>query len=534
MISCHAYRRRALTPVIVTAFFCVVLVPRAFPQPAANPESIIRITPAAPVLDQQERRSELAERRATIARTIGAKALLILFSAEPRIYTGGVDYDYRQENNLYYLTNLNQPRATLVMAPGNPLYPEILFMPRRNRAAEVWSGETYSPEEANQISGIREIWSDRELPLFLSALKTQSKLYRPQPENILLSKSEPAVAPDPTSFEYFFALAEKKEAELFALIPGRSEHPEYRQEVAFVADAEIRRGYKLDTALPIFARMRMRKSPSELRLLQHAIDITIEAHQRAWLAAGTAKWEYEVAAEIIYTFKRRNADHWGFPSIVGSGPNATILHYPESKGPVKPGDLLLMDIGAEYGHYTADVTRTIPVSGKFNKEQAEIYQVVYDAQQAAAGAIKPGAFISDAHRAATEAIKEGLLKLGLIIDRSDQSYGIWFTHGTSHWLGMNVHDVGDSGRRLEPGMVFTIEPGIYVRADALDYMPPRWKTEDWEKFRAAVRPAFEKYRSIGVRIEDDMLVVPSGARWMTEALPRKMSEIEDFMERGRR
>jgi Xaa-Pro aminopeptidase len=194
-----------------------------------------------------------------------------------------------------------------------------------------------------------------------------------------------------------------------------------------------------------------------------------------------------------------------------------------------------MDVGAEYGHYSADVTRTFPVNGKFSPAQAEIYQIVYDAQEAAAKAARPGARKSDVHRAATEVIKDGLLRLGLIVDRNSREYQLWFMHGTSHWLGMNVHDVGDlPGRpepKLEPGMVFTNEPGIYIRPDALDNLP---KTKENEKFIAAVRPAFEKYKNIGVRIEDDMLVTPSGVKWLTEALPRRMSEIEELIARGRR
>jgi Xaa-Pro aminopeptidase len=189
-----------------------------------------------------------------------------------------------------------------------------------------------------------------------------------------------------------------------------------------------------------------------------------------------------------------------------------------------------MDVGAEYEHYTADVTRTFPVNGKFSQAQAEIYQIVYNAQEAGAKATRPGALISDVHRAATEVIKDGLLKLGLITDRNSDQYRIWFMHGTSHWLGMNVHDVGNYGTRLEPGMVFTNEPGIYIRPDALDNLP---KGAANDRFKVAIRPAFEKYKSIGVRIEDDMLVTPDGVKWMTEALPRKMSEIEAFIARAR-
>ena len=272
----------------------------------------------------------------------------------------------------------------------------------------------------------------------------------------------------------------------------------------------------------------------EVMLIQHAIDITVEAIERSWVAAAEAKWEYEINALVLYIFKLRNADNWGFPPIVACGPNATTVHYGESDGPVKSGDLFLMDVGAEYEHYSADVTRTFPVSGKFTPAQAEIYQIVYDAQEAGAKAARPGKFISDVDRAATEVIKDGLLKLGLITDRGANQYRVWFNHGTSHWLGMNVHDVGFYGTKLEPGMVFTNEPGIYVRADALDEMPSGWLAADWEKFKAAVRPAFERHKNTGVRIEDDMLITGNGVEWMTKALPRKISELEDFIARARR
>ena len=268
----------------------------------------------------------------------------------------------------------------------------------------------------------------------------------------------------------------------------------------------------------------------ELEILQHAIDISIEAHERAQAFAVQAEWEYEVDAQVAYTFKLRNADNWGYPDIVGCGPNATTLHYEEVQAPVKQGELILMDVGAEYGHFSADVTRTFPVNGKFSKEQADIYQIVYDAQEAVAKVAKPGGSLSTNHNAATEVIKDGLLRLGLIADRNSEQYRIWFMHGTGHWLGMNVHDVG-GGAPFEPGMTFTNEPGIYIRPDALDNLP---KTPDNEKFIAVVKPAFEKYRGLGVRIEDDMVITPEGVNWMTGALPRSIADIEAFIAKARR
>ena len=179
------------------------------------------------------------------------------------------------------------------------------------------------------------------------------------------------------------------------------------------------------------------------------------------------------------------------------------------------------------------MTRTFPVNGKFSPVQAEVYQIVYDAQEAVAKAARPGARLSEVHRAGTEVIKDGLLKLGLITDRDSNQYRIWFMHDTSHWLGMNVHDVG-GGSKFEPGAVFTNEPGIYVRLDALDYLPFGWKQEDWDKFKATIGPAYEKYKGIGVRIEDDLVITSDGVRWMTEALPRKMSDIENFIAKARK
>src|SRR5260221_7095874 len=488
----------------------------------------IRITQPAPVFENAKRLEELAARRKHVADSIGPKGMLVLFSAEPRLYTNDVDYQYRQENNLFYLTNLNQKRATLVLLPGNIVTPEILFLPRRNPTAETWTGHMYSPQEAAQLSGIKEIWEASEFGLFVSAL-AKHEFYRPKPEKILLSLESGVGSGH--GFGNLFGAAEKNEAALYLLsFPREGESAEYRQEQRFAAAWTKDSGFAIQNASPIFAEMRLRKSPMELDLMQHAIDISIEAHQRAQAFASQAKWEYEVDAQVAYTFKLRNADNWGYPDIVGCGPNATTLHYEESQGPVQSGQLMLMDVGAEYDHYSADVTRTFPVSGKFSREQAEIYQIVYDAQEAAARASKPGASLEAAHQASLDVIKDGLLKLGLITDRNSEQYRIWFMHGNGHWLGMNVHDVG-GGARFEPGMTFTNEPGIYVRIDPLDNLP---KEAEYEKFIAAIRPAFEKYKGIGVRIEDDLVITPDGVKWMTAALPRSIADIEAFIAKARR
>jgi Xaa-Pro aminopeptidase len=528
---------RVVFTVFVVCVLAAMLSPagiavRARSETAAPPN--LRQTPPAPKFDDKERVAELMQRRERVAKSIGPQSFMILFSTEPRVYANDVDYPYRQENNLYYLTQLKQKGATLVLLPGNTKVREILFLPRRNPGAETWTGHMYSAEEAHQISGIREIWQNNEFDPFIKALRNRQP-YRPKQDNVFMSDL-PADMPLTNDHGYtaLFDAAAKGEAGLFMLVPGDGESREYKQEQRFASEwAKTASGFSIKNVWPIFTEMRLAKSPMELRTLQHAIDISIEAHQRAWAAAGSAKWEYEVDAVMAYTFKLRNADNWGYPDIVGCGPNATTLHYQESQGPVKQGELLLMDVGAEYDHYTADITRTFPVNGKFTPLQAAVYQIVYDSQEAVAKATKPGATLSDVNRAGTEVIKDGLLKLGLITDRNSMQYRMWFMHGTSHWLGMNVHDVG-GGRPMVPGSVFTNEPGIYVRLDALDQMPFGWKQEDWEKFKTAVRPAFEKYKGIGVRIEDDMLVTADGVRWMSEALPRKISDIEDFIAKARR
>ncbi|HEV7904125.1 MAG TPA: aminopeptidase P family protein [Pyrinomonadaceae bacterium] len=507
----------------------------------------IRVTPPAPVFDDQARLAELAARRARVAQEIGKQALLVLFSGEPRVYTNDVDYEFRQENNLYYLTGLRQQRATLVLIPGHATTREILFIPRRNPAAETWTGHMYSPEEARAISGITEIWEASEFEPFMRALRFR-RGYRPKDEAVLLTSlpaptptPTPATAPAPSpmmgmpqsvaGFETLFSAMAQKNGSLYLLIPGgEGDNREFRQEQAFAARwAQSSSGLSVRDAWPILTEMRLRKSASELQLLQHAIDITVEALGRAMAVAGRSRWEYEVEAEVDYTFKRRHADNWGYPSIVGCGPNATTLHYEESEGAVGANELLLMDVGAEYGHYTADVTRTFPVGGKFTSAQADIYNAVLAAQEASMLAARPGNTFTDVQKASTEVIKDALLKMGLITDRNSFQYARWFMHGTSHWLGMNVHDVGALNTKFEPGMVFTIEPGIYIRPDALDNLP---KTEENRKFIEAVRPAFEKYKSIGVRIEDDVVITADGHRNMSAALPRTLADVENFMSRA--
>lgn len=457
---------------------------------AAVLSQTIRVAPPAPVFTDAERHTELAKRRAAVAEQMEDDSVLIMFSAEPRLYTNDVDYVYRQENNLFYLTELNQANIGLVIHKSGNTVTETLFVPERSYFSEVWNGRMYSVEDAARISGIKTIVAGSEFSKFIEAAAAGRQF-----------------AANGTTIPS----AEK----IYLLLPmgdmDANGKREFAREAAFSERSLAERGVM--NARPIFDRLRHIKSPYELKILQHAIDITTEAQMRAMAVVGKARHEYEVQAEVEYTFRRRNADFWGYPSIVGCGPNATTLHYVESQGDVNKGDVLLMDVGAEYKHYTADVTRSFPVSGRFTKEQADIYRIVYNAQEAAAAAAKPGASFSDISAAADKVIRDGLFELGLITDKNSMQHRIWYMHGLGHWLGMNVHDVGSMRRPLEPGMVFTNEPGIYIRAEALDNLP---QSSMFDGFAEKVRPVFERYK------------------WMTKALPRKLEDVEAFMKRNRK
>ncbi|MEP7074224.1 MAG: aminopeptidase P family protein [Acidobacteriota bacterium] len=488
---------------IIAVFVLSLFVGSSFVIAAPGPTSPV-VTPPAPRFSDAERQAELAKRRAAVVAKMADKSVLIMFSTEPKLYTNDVDYVYRQENNLYYLTNLKQKDATLVISKNGSDVREFLFIPQPDPRNETWNGKMSTFAEVSKTSGITKVVNAVEKDTFLQAVRDK------KPFASMNNVAETPVA------DTVYLLLPENERDTDGLREFGSEN---------VLSKQLS-GYKVANAQPIFADLRQIKSPYELKMLQHAIDISTEAHMRSWAMAGRAKMEYEVQAEVEYTFRRRNADFWGYPSIVGCGPNATTLHYEESQGPITAGNLLLMDVGAEYEHYSADVTRTFPVNGRFSKEQAEIYQIVYNAQEAAAMAARPGATMNDLSNAANAVILDGLFKLGLITDKTSSQYRIWYMHGLGHWLGMNVHDVGQYDIPLAPGMTYTNEPGIYIREDALNYLP---NTPEWNAFKTKVMPAFEKYKNIGVRIEDDMVITKDGAEWMTKNLPRKMEDIEAFM-----
>lgn len=497
-----------------------------------------RIAPSAPKISEADRLAELAKRRQETMKRLGDKAIMVLFSTEPRIYTFDVDYHYRQENNLYYLTGINQDGAALVLIPGAKKTREILFVPERDARRETWTGHMLSNDEARKRSGIQEIWDLKLLNSFLATLAPRAEA--------AIAKRGPAPKPSAdiasqwqNEFQTFAEAVKNDQGEIYLLTPPARDLREYRQEHEFAENLKaVNAGLKIKTAHPIFAELRLMKSPWEIKLLQHAADITSEAFHRVFAVASAGMFEYEIQAEFEYTFKRRGADNWGYPCIVGAGANATTLHYITNQEKLADDSLLLMDCAAEFDHYTADITRTLPINGKFTKEQADIYRIVYDAQTASINRVRAGNVVGNVFDAASntksvqgvtaEVIKEGLFKLGLITSKDNNEFRTWYMHGSSHWIGMNVHDVGDYRTPLASGMVLTVEPGIYIRPDALDWLP---KTPENERFIQAVRPAFEKYKGIGIRIEDDILVTTGDPVNLSASIPRKLEDVEATMGR---
>ncbi len=528
----------------------------ANPAPAAD-QGIWKVAPPPPASWERDRLADLALRRKAAMQEIGDKGILILWAAEPRNYAGDVDWPYRQENDFFYLTGIPQEGSALVLIPGSGKIHEILFLPPSNPLQESWTGHILTPAEGRQISGIADVWDVRRLPEFLSAVIPQSKAIFEEQKGTSGrggrgrggSVAPPAIPVDINAeFAPRIRAVSQGDAQIWMISRGRE--AEYHREIEFAGKLSAA-GLTVKDATPMFNKLRRVKSQREIEILQHAVDITAEAFQRSYTVAVPGTPEYEIQAQFEFTFLRRNA-HWGYPCIVASGVNATTLHYETNKDRMKPGDLVLMDDAAEFDGYSVDVTRTIPVNGKYSKEQSDIYRLVWEAQKAGIDMVRPGHTMGGRSRAeggtdtpggrgpidpksvqgaANEVIRQGLYKLGLITDpKSDQQMGIWFNHGIGHGIGLNVHD-SPGGGELQPGEVVTVEPGIYIRPDALDNLP---KTPENEKFIAAVRPAFEKYKGIGVRIEDDVLVTSGDPKVISASIPSKLEDVESSIAQLRR
>ncbi len=418
--------------------------------------------------------------RVALRKEMPDKSIAVIFSSPVRNRSNDDDYDYHQSPNLYYLTGFTEPNAMLLVFKeeqtiGSMKTNEILFVEDRNPKRESWTGRRLGKNGVSDVLGIRTGMVNKDFEdLEIEFKKFDAIWYDRLPKGAV---HEPGTKVD-----------------LFNLID------QFKKKTGYPADNMD--GYALFNAL---AKQRMMKKKDELALMQKAIDMTCEGHKEVMKAAEPGMYEYQIQAILEYEFKKNGSEYVGFPSICGGGENSCILHYESNRRKLKDKDLIVIDIGAEYHGYSADVTRTIPISGKYSEEQKTIYNLVYRAQQAGFNVCKPGVSFFLPGDAATKIIKNGLLELGIIKDEFE--YSKYFPHGTSHHLGLDVHDV-EIESDLSPGNVITVEPGIYIPAGS--DCDPKW----W---------------NIGVRIEDDVLITDTGHQVLSDKAPRTIEEIENLM-----
>jgi Xaa-Pro aminopeptidase len=456
--------------------------------------------------DLQARRTRLLER-------LTPETLAIFWSAPVRTYSHDVEYEYRQDSNFLYLTGIDQPETILVLMPGNASRREILFISEANPRREHWEGHMLTPAEATAQSGVQTVMTVDQFEPFIASMFSRR-----------------AMRGEPAEYAKFFAALGDGRARLalpLEQVSDLSTPPDAARKFA-VSLRERFLGFTLEDVRPLVYDLRQIKTAYEQDVLRKSVAISSDAHKAGMRAAAPGKYEYEVEAAIEEVYLRNGAMSWGYPSIVGSGPNATILHYGKSSRRMEAGDLLLVDAAGNYQGYTGDITRSYPINGRFSQEQRDIYQIVLAAQEAGIKAVKSGARTNDVQAACDGVLRDGLVKLGLVTDPKGMQFKIWSTHGVLHGIGMDVHDVG-SRRTLEPGMAFVIEPGIYVREAALDALP---KTAENAAFIEKVRPMVSKYKNIGVRIEDSFLLTDSGLERLSSSVPRTIDEIERFMKQG--
>jgi len=399
---------------------------------------------------------DLRARRARLIEALGPDTLFLQHSAPPQVYSRDVDHRYRQDSDLLYLTGIDQEGTSLVLMPGNKASKAILFVADPNPRREHWNGHLLTKDEAKARSGVDEVRLASELDAFLAGV------FNRQPPFVRWTEYD-------GEYETFFDAVAAGRARI-ALVFGRRPGPA-EELTAALQEAERLRQRMPNTTLvdatPIVWGLRQVKTAIERRALQRCADVSGDAHRAAMRATRPGLYEYQVQGALEQVYLDQGATSAGYPSIVGSGPNATILHYDRSTRQMKDGELLLIDAAAFVDGATADITRTWPVNGRFTPAQAELYRVVLAAQEAGMKAAVPGARTVDVERAVEESVKGGLQRLGLVADPASKQHRTWYTHGICHWIGLDVHDVGDYRRPLAPGMAFTIEPGVYVRVAAL-------------------------------------------------------------------
>ena len=428
---------------------------------------------------------EFTKRRKQLMRMMGDGAIAVLPAAPQHIRNRDAEYPYRQDSDFQYLSGFPEPEAVIVLTPGRKHGEYILFCRERDPLMETWNGRRAGPEGACELYGADDAFPISDIDDILPGL------------------------------------LEHRERVYYTM--GFS--TEFDQRVMGWVN-QIRRQVRAGSRTPdefislehLLHDMRLYKSRAELKALRSAMAISATAHQRAMRTCRPGLMEYQIEAEYLHEFRKQGAVP-AYSPIVGGGANSCILHYVENSMALNDGELLLIDAGAEVECYAADITRTFPVNGSFSKPQRAVYEVVLAAQQAAIARIKPGNHWNDPHDAAVRVLTEGLVELGLLKGKvrqliKDQDYRRFYMHRTGHWLGMDVHDVGDykvggEWRVLEPGMVMTVEPGLYIPAGS--------------------KGVAKKWWNIGVRIEDDVLVTAKGCEILTIATPKSIEAIEALM-----
>jgi Xaa-Pro aminopeptidase len=433
------------------------------------------------------KQSEFKKRRKQLMQQIGIGNIALIGSASIRTRNRDVNYPFRQDSDFYYLTGFNEPDSLAVFIPGRKQGEYILFCREFDEKKALWEGAHAGLEGATTHYKADDSFPIDDLDDILPGmLEDKGKVFYPIGRDSDL---------DHNLLVWINHIRSQSRSGVTA--PGELVSLEH-----------------------ILHEMRLFKSAEELKLMRRAADVSASAHVKAMQKCKPGLYEYQIEAEITYSFIQDGLRAVAYPSIVAGGKNACVLHYTENADKLKSGDLLLVDAGAECDHYAADITRTFPISGRFSEPQKLLYQLVLDAQAAAIAQIKPGLPWHLAHDASVEVLTKGLVALGLLKGRvakliKDEKYKQFYMHRIGHWLGMDVHDVGDykldkEWRLLEPGMVLTIEPGLYIPEDCL--------TVD------------EQWRGIGIRIEDDVLVTAEGHEILTGGVPKTIAEIESLMQ----
>lgn len=422
-------------------------------------------------------------RRRRFMASIGEGAAAIFPAAPEQVRSGDVDHRFRQNSDLHYLTGFPEPGAVCVLAPGHPEGEFVLFVRPRDAERETWTGKRAGVEGAVERFGADQAYPIEKLDEVAPGYVNERERWY-----FTLGRDD---AFDRRVLDWF------KRAQ--ALRPRSGRGP-----VALV------------NAGSVLHEMRLRKEPEEIASLRRAAAVTAEAHAAVMRRPWKDRCEYEIEALIEFTFRAGGASGPAYPSICASGPNATVLHYSSNTRRIGDDDLILVDAGAEYESYCADVTRCLPAGRRFTARQRALYEVVLAAQTAAIEAVRPGVRFEDLHRRSVARLSEGLLDLGLLSGSADEIeekelYKPFFMHRTGHWLGLDVHDVGEyrpsgKSRVLKSGMVLTVEPGLYVSVDNQE--------------------VDDAWRGIGIRIEDDVLVTATGHEVLTAAIPKRIDEVE--------